>query len=1118
MLAMAKARIAAVVAAGILALGATAASTYAAVPAEPDGGAAPPNTSAAGAAEDTTPAKALAEELLGSEGVRKGLCIHLGCGGGILTVDLHLGGKYLVHGLTSNREELEKARQYVRSRDVYGKVSVDCCSMRRLPYADNVANVIVAEDLPELRQNGLSIEEIMRVLAPYGVAFLKGETVAVKEAAVSKVGEWTKVIKPYPKAMDEWPQLTNDGSGAGISKDKLIGPLTGVRWVGGDVWTNRGEGRAMGVVSGNGRVFYQCSGVLRDGKPVSTLVCRDAFNGLLLWERYPEPPLQCVAAVGDRVYTLLKPYGGPVVALDAATGETVKTCDFSGSFVYSNGKLILMNPGLTTRDFLHGCAVVRTGHVHRKLEVRGADTGALLWENDDGVYSYVVGDDRILLITEDRKQMVSLDLDTGKEQWRVPSPPGAFPDPACWWGGGGGGKPLVYCRGKVFATTYEPVVTFKPDDERGLTVEEAKRALAVPEKSETLYVRPTDWTAATMHVFSAKDGKHLWSRPLPVPYWTGGGREFYYLGDYVWAEDYDLRSGDNWRKGYLIDQSRLLGLDPATGEVKKRFDFTHVAYTTDNRKCFGSVATERYILQPAMQLFDTKDLKLYQFYGGRGVCGIGSLPANGLVYKSSLNCACFAHFQTETAFCSDAPPPAGELTGQAPDRLEKGPAFGTTSASAPSSDSDWPTFRHDVARNGSTRTSVPAELEPLWKAQVGGKLSSPVAADGKVLVASIDEHRVAALDAGKGGVLWSYTAGARVDSPPTVYSGLAVFGSRDGYAHCLRLSDGALVWRFRAAPEDRRIMVNGQLESVWPVFGSVLVEKGVVYFAAGRHTETDGGIFLYAAEPRTGKISWEKRLVLRTPFDDRPVRVAEPYTAYNDVLISDGRSLFVDSVEVDLQTHEATTKIRSEGALWGGVAGILYDSCELPFSSYNSGGNWTNWRYVGSMGAVGYRANKLWVARGAIVDGELLAVDGQRVFGVTHVPAEKPIRQFGRIFLVRPTQESQRRYGAGPEVWRQKETAWSVDTPTGTLVKALLVAGDRVFVACRPGALAGINLYTMAMADGPDNGEVRVYSAADGKELGRINLGARPRFDGMAATEGRLYVSAEDGKVLCLGK
>ena len=53
--------------------------------------------------------------------------------------------------------------------------------------------------------------------------------------------------------------------------------------------------------------------------------------------------------------------------------------------------------------------------------------------------------------------------------------------------------------------------------------------------------------------------------------------------------------------------------------------------------------------------------------------------------------------------------------------------------------------------------------------------------------------RVRAVDADDGKSLWSYTAGGRVDTPPTVYGQLAVFGSADGWVYCLNAADGSLV-------------------------------------------------------------------------------------------------------------------------------------------------------------------------------------------------------------------------------------------------------------------------------------------------------------------------------------
>ena len=54
--------------------------------------------------------------------------------------------------------------------------------------------------------------------------------------------------------------------------------------------------------------------------------------------------------------------------------------------------------------------------------------------------------------------------------------------------------------------------------------------------------------------------------------------------------------------------------------------------------------------------------------------------------------------------------------------------------------------------------------------------------------------------------------------------------------------DGAAV----AAPLDERIVYYEQMESVWPVHGSVLVVGGRVYCVAGRSMFLDGGLqFLF---------------------------------------------------------------------------------------------------------------------------------------------------------------------------------------------------------------------------------------------------------------------------------
>ena len=167
---------------------------------------------------------------------------------------------------------------------------------------------------------------------------------------------------------------------------------------------------------------------------------------------------------------------------------------------------------------------------------------------------------------------------------------------------------------------------------------------------------------------------------------------------------------------------------------------------------------------------------------------------------------------------------------------------------------------------------MPRELKIAWTADAGrparrrpiaedwrqnyfirGPVGPPVVAGGSVYVARPDAHQVVALDATSGNVRWTFTANGRVDTAPTIHRGLCLFGCKSGWVYCLRADDGGLVWRLRAAPLDERIVAYGQIESPWPVPGSVLVVDDVAYFAAGRQSLADGGIRVFCRRAGHGQ-------------------------------------------------------------------------------------------------------------------------------------------------------------------------------------------------------------------------------------------------------------------------
>jgi hypothetical protein len=226
---------------------------------------------------------------------------------------------------------------------------------------------------------------------------------------------------------------------------------------------------------------------------------------------------------------------------------------------------------------------------------------------------------------------------------------------------------------------------------------------------------------------------------------------------------------------------------------------------------------------------------------------------------------------------------------------------------------------------------------------------------------------------------------------------------------------------------------------------------------------------LYALNPVTGAVVWE-RMEIRANLHQR-----DPHSlignAVNRILTTDtsGQTVYLgETMQYNAATGD-TLAAAPCARMWGGLCGFLEDISRPPY-------DWEkfqrrHWAYT-------YQNNvSQWhsFARGS---GLAINGDGRTAVGFTHEPRQ---------------------------IFRAQTSAWS-DTVTDTLarMKAILWAGDQVYIAVHPDPA---NIAT---------GEIWVLSANDGSAQGSIPLGAAPRFDGMAAADDRLYVSTQDGRILCL--
>ena len=171
----------------------------------------------------------VASEVAVASGIKSGLCVQLGVSDGKGAIALADDGKFVVHGLATSASSLVKAQKYIQAKGVYGQVSVSLGSLAKLPYADNLVNLVVLDDVSKI--NKINLNEVVRILTPNGAFCFKGIIPASKLksaglGAVKNSGAWSVAIKPWPKGMDGWPSFDYDPSGNPVSKDSAVGPVT----------------------------------------------------------------------------------------------------------------------------------------------------------------------------------------------------------------------------------------------------------------------------------------------------------------------------------------------------------------------------------------------------------------------------------------------------------------------------------------------------------------------------------------------------------------------------------------------------------------------------------------------------------------------------------------------------------------------------------------------------------------------------------------------------------------------------------------------------------------------------------------------------------------------------
>jgi len=748
-----------------------------------------------------------AQKILDSYGEPSGLFVVVGCGdagAAQLATDLGKNGNSLVHVIAGDKGELANINKAIAAAGVKGCVTAEQLGLAKLPYRDYMVNVMVVMDSAKAAKAGFTAKEAKRCMAPYG------RLITCSAGKIAKIEEI-----PLPKNMDIWTHQYHGADGVPVSTDTVFDLPVGFRWSAGLPMNFNNPVRAANRYSStralllnDGRCFSFSTGVVENlgagwkskYGTAQYLTCRDAFNGRMIWR----------TKIGETYY------GGLYI-------ENLAPMISIGKHVYvagDKGKMLVIS--------------TRTGKILRELPttyipgVIASTKGIVVvatWQGGKSMGSVARYDRRRMDWAIAKGTVEAYDDKSGKQLWKNDLL----------------GTSLRIADGRVF------IVSRGADDPR----EAGKRGGKRPSQK--------------IIALDLAKGKVLWETADESFKATNQNITLEAAGFGAVAVAY---AGRNRVALLSAESGKVLEADKAAAAGKNFFRFR------------GHICT------PVMRVGQiqlnnrggtiTKGAEKQNFGGARGGCLTGTVPGYGAGYISQNWCRC-SPGQVPGLL---AIAPIGKIPTPAEMEVPTKPvdfAKYSESADGIASPSMWTSFRGNAKRSSSAGCDIPQKVSVAWSKKVAAKkiegtvqrdwrsflntrLTAPVTVAELVIVADIDHNEIIAMDAASGNVKWRFMTGGRMDTSPTLHKGICLAGDRTGYVYAIKIKTGKLIYKLRIAPEEKRMMSYGKVESVWPVIGGVMVANGKAYASAGRTQGSDGGLLVRAFTPETGKVLWSKAL------------------------------------------------------------------------------------------------------------------------------------------------------------------------------------------------------------------------------------------------------------------
>ncbi|MGB0581509.1 MAG: PQQ-binding-like beta-propeller repeat protein, partial [Limisphaerales bacterium] len=686
---------------------------------------------------------------------------------------LAASGNSLVHIIAGSAREVAALNQQIAKAELKGNISVEELTLASLPFRDDLLNSIVVMDLQQAKADGLQMKDARRCLAPFG------HLATCRNGTLAQVQE-----KPLSEQMDTWTHRYHGPDGIPVSEDKVFDLPLGFKWNAGLPMNFNNPERAANrysstraMVVDDGRVFSFSEAVLENlGEGWQSkygtdqyLTCRDAFNGRLLWRKrigatyygglYIEN-LAPLISTGRHLY--LAGENGKMLKVDTRTGKTVMQLE---------------------TKFIPGVIAAKDGVVV-----------AATWDEGESMGSAKRYDRRRMDWAIKKGTLEAYDDQTGKTLWKQDLL----------------GTSMLLAEGRVIIVNRS-----QPDQ-----LELAHRR---KDAAGTLKHPPNQVIGLDL-----KSGKILWRSEAPK------------MG--LLQQTLNLEAaGFGAVAVATANRSRVNLLNAKTG---------HPLNAEETKKVQNNFFRYRnHVCTPVFKVNGinlanrggsvVKDGERTLFGGARSACLTGTMPAYGAGYIAQNWCNCSpGQISGLLAVASiGRMPTPEEMETPAEPIIYSSYSDG---ADGVARESNWSGFRGGPSRSSSSDSVINSEPKELWSVKVAkatkpgtvsrdweaylnSRLTAPVISEQVSIVGDMDHNELIAVNLKTGKEAWRHTLGARMDTPPTLHRGICLVGDHTGYVTALKVKTGELVYRLRIAPEERRMISYGKIESVWPVIGGVLV-------------------------------------------------------------------------------------------------------------------------------------------------------------------------------------------------------------------------------------------------------------------------------------------------------